>query len=168
MSLFACCCCVVMVRTKPTANFNASKMSLQKKDVQTSWKICGWGVELNTRSKSFTTAQQIIGADLYKRNIHGVVAAASPMSPYHWWVQFGGDVGELECKNKHMLKEPHKKRPNFPKMPQQSFNGMATSKSESKPYLVLSDTSYLKHNLKLMGIKSKVLNWRRIRWCKKR
>ncbi len=116
-----------MVRTKPPSIADASKGSPQKKEAAAkAWKPKDLWIGCRVKYKDYVfpvkndEKHQIIGANSYKRDIHGVVAVASPVSPYYWKVEFGDGVGLIECEDKFLSKELKQKKLIFLKPPTQS------------------------------------------------
>ena len=152
--------CWTMVRTKPSPTTDAPKGVHQKKEASTKtrkpkdlWVGCHVKYKDYVFRAKNEEERRVIGADSYKRDLHGVIAAASPKSPYHWNVKFGGEVGLLECEDKSLSKEPKQKKTNFPKSPQQSWAPPGTPTEEPKAHSVLRNPLHPSNQQQVAGYK---------------
>ena len=133
-----------MVRTKPASVADASKGSPQKKEASAKArkpKDLWIGCRVKFKDYVFRAKNdeewRIVGTDSYKRDIHGVVAAASPISPYNWKVEFGEGVGLIECEDKFLSKEPKQKKPLFSKSPKNPSAPTGAPTEEPRAHCVL-------------------------------
>ncbi len=125
-----------MVRTKNALSSGLPKEQPQKKDTPSKsrhpkqlWVGC------KVKYKDFVckvcneSERKIVGAETYKRDVHGVIAAPHPTSPFHWTVDFGEEIGHHDCDNKVLLKDPpSQKRPKFSKkLPPNPKTGSTTA-----------------------------------------
>ncbi len=79
-----------MVRTKPSSTVDTPKGVHQKKEASSKTRkpkdlwvgCCVKYKDFVFRAKN-DKERRVIGADSYKRDLHGVIAAASPKSPFY-------------------------------------------------------------------------------------
>ncbi len=115
-----------IVRTKNGPLSDVSKSQPQKKDSTTKtrhpkvlWVGCRVKMKDHVCQVRNEEERRLIGADSYKRDVYGVIAASNPTSPYCWTVDFGADIGQLDCDDKTLSKDPPtQKSQGFPKQQQ--------------------------------------------------
>ncbi len=140
---------LTMVRTKNSLSSQSPKSQLQKKESPTKsrhpkqlWVGCTVKYKDFVCKVQNNNERKIVSTDTYKRDVHGVIAAAHPTIPFHWTVDFGGEIGRHDCDDKVLSKDPpSQKKPKFPKKTVASANTPGTNAGEvtdEKPQQLVS------------------------------